>query len=372
MDVKIQYKIAIISIGIVTLGITGYAILLDGTDSQSTIKKYETPLQIIKAKNFELYKGEDTIILVDGAQRQISLTVDPGNDDDSSLFLPADRIIVFSSTHAAFIDRLGVADKIVGVTEGNSHNWYIDSIKSGLENKTIKDVGLSTSPNYDEIVALDPDVVILTGGAGLWEEHGKKLDELQIPYIVVSEWMEDDPLGKFEWIKVFSIITGTEDTAVELFDMVSEKTGTIFERVSESERPQVLWAGVFRGTAYVPRDNSCVGEIISLANADYVFKDLDGSGSAQISLEELLFRGKNADVLVYSSDFVNNTKDIISIHPLLSELGPIQNCNVYSFQPWYWQSVDKYDDYANDVAAIMHPELFSDYQLKQFKKVSCV
>lgn len=366
---KKQYKITMISIAVLALGIASYSVLQNDFSVQDSIKTYETSLEISKAKNFDLYKDEQKIVLVDGANRKIPLSYET---DGNSLRLPANRIIVFSSTHAAFIDRLGVADKIVGVTGGNNHDWYIDSIESGLKNGIIKDVGLSTIPNYDEIVALNPDVVILTGGAGLWEEHGKKLDELGIPFVVVSEWMEDDPLGKFEWIKVFSIITGTEDTAVSLFDGISEKTGAIFEMVSESEKPKVLWAGIFKGTAYVPRDNSYVGEIIRLANADYAFKELSGSGSAQISIEELLLRGKEADILVYSSDFVDTASDITSIHPLLSELGPIQNCNVYSFQPWYWQSVDKYDDYANDVAAIMHPELFSDYQLKQFKRVSCV
>jgi len=364
---KKQYKITVIMITIIVLGVTSYSSLQN--DFEDSIKKYETSLEITKAKHFEIYQDEQKIILVDGANRKISLSYETS---ENTLQTPANRIIIFSSTHAAFMDRLGVTDKIVGVTGGNSHEWYIDSIKSGLDNGAIKDVGLNTNPNYDEIVALDPDVVILTGGTGMWEDHGKKLDELEIPFIVISEWMEDDPLGKFEWIKVFSVITGTEDSAIVLFDTVSEKTRIVFEKVSESDKPQVLWAGVFRGTAYVPRDNSYVGEIIRLANADYAFKELSGSGSAQISIEELLFRGKDADILVYSSDFVDNTNDIISIHPLLSDLKPIQNCNVYSFQPWYWQSVDKYDDYANDIAAMIHPELFLDYQLKQFKKVSCV
>ncbi len=366
---KKQYKIIAIIVTAAILGTISYLDIYKEFGFENSIKKYEILLEISKAKNFEIYKDGQKIVIIDGASRKISLSYETNGN---SLQIPVNRIVIFSSTHAAFMDRLGVTNKIVGVTDGNNQDWYIDSIKSGLDSGTIKDVGLSTNPNYDEIVALDPDIVILTGGTGLWEDKGKKLDELGIPFVVVSEWMEDDPLGKFEWIKVFSIITGTEDSAVVLFDSIVEKTVAVFEKVSKSEKPQVLWAGVFGGTAYVPNNNSYAGEIIRLTNADYVFNDLSGSGSAQISIEELLFRGKDADILVYSSDFVDNTNDITDIHPLLSELGPIQKCNVYSFQPWYWQSVDKYDDYVNDVAAIMHPELFSDYQLKQFKKVSCV
>jgi len=359
---KIQSVIAIIAIVSVTLAVASYFVLLDNKPNDS--KTYQTSLTIVSAKKFQLYQDGNTTILVDGGNRKIPL--------NKILSEPADRIVVSSPTHAAFINRLGVADKIVGIAGANNHEWYIEKIKLNLEKGLIKDTGLGTNPNYDEIIALSPDVVILSGGIGMWEEQGKKLDELGIPYIVVSEWLENEPLGQFEWIKVFGLITGTHDKAWGIFEASSKKAENIVKAVSESKKPTVLWAGVFKGIVHVPRNNSYVGELVHLVNAEYAFRDLEGTGSAQISIEDLLVKGKGADILVYSGGFVNNTKEIIAVNPLLSELGPIKNCNVYRFEPWYWESVDRYEDYVNDVAAIAHPELFDNYQLKQFKKISCV
>ncbi|MFQ5782941.1 MAG: ABC transporter substrate-binding protein [Nitrosopumilus sp.] len=364
---KNQFKIIIVVISIIIVGSGIYSILQTDVNLQKTSKIDHKELGIKSATGFELYQNDEEIILVDGADRRVSFSSELKNN---SVTTPVNRIIVFSSTHAAFIDRLGVSEKIVGVAWGGTYDWYIDSIKERLKDGSIKDVGLSSNPNYDEIIALEPDLVLLSGGTGLWEEHGKKFDDLGISYIVISEWMEEDPLGQFEWIKAFSIITGKEKEAFEIFDQVNLKTAEIYSLVADSQKPKVLWAGIYKGTAYIPKENSYVGKTIRLANADYVLGDI--SNNSQISVEELLVRGKNADILVYSSDLINNVNDITSVNPLLAELGPIKNCNVFSYQPWHWQSIDKYDDYANDVAAIMHPDVFPDYQLKQFKKISCV
>lgn len=359
---KIQYVIAIIAIVSVTLAITSYFVLLES--GSNNVETHQTPLTIVSAKKFNLYQDDNTTILVDGGNRKIPL--------NQILPEPADRIVVSSSTHVAFINRLGMADKIVGIAGANTHEWYLEKIKLNIEKGLISDTGLGTNPNYDEIIALSPDIVILSGGTGMWEEQGKKFDELGIPYIVVSEWLENEPLGQFEWIKVFGLITGTQDKAWSIFEDASKKAETTVKIVSESKKLTILWAGVFKGIAHVPRNNSYVGELIHLVNAEYAFRELEGTGSAQISIEDLLVKGKDADVLVYSGGFVNNTKEIIAVNPLLAELGPIKNCNVYRYQPWHWESVDRYEDFVNDAAAIAHPELFDNYQLKQFKKVSCV
>lgn len=359
---KISYLIAVIAIIGTTLITVDYFVVSDS--KQDEIKTYQTSFNVVSAREFQIYGNNNTIILVDGGNRKISL--------NEILSEPPDRIIVTSSTHVAFINRLGMVDKIVGIAGANTQQWHIEKVRANIEHGMIKDIGQPTNPNYDEIIALRPDIVVLSGGTGMWEEQGKKLDELGIQYVVVSEWLENEPLGQFEWIKVFGLMTGAHEKAWDIFDDSSEKADDITKIVSYSEKPTVLWVGVFKGIAYVPKNESYVGELIRLVNADYVFADLKGTGSAQINIEELLSSGKDADVLVYSGGFFNNTKEIIAINPLLAELRPIKECNVYRFQPWHWESVDRYEEYVNDVAAITHPELFDDYQLKQFQKISCV
>jgi len=185
-------------------------------------------LELERAKNFQVsYIGEKKI-MVDGANRTLTLVPASEVRSKEEIGVPVSRMIIFSSTHAALIDRLGISDKIVGVAWGRNYEWYIDSIKDGLEKGRIKDVGLGNSPSYDQIVALEPDLVVLVGGAGLWEQHAKKLDEVGINYVVNSEWLEDDPLGRFEWIKFFSLFTNDEDKASAIYTETKNKTVRIY------------------------------------------------------------------------------------------------------------------------------------------------
>ncbi|MEO9294894.1 MAG: ABC transporter substrate-binding protein [Nitrososphaera sp.] len=388
---KFGLLVALVS---VVLGIGIVSITGAQNNKTTDVKQYRPVGQgdyVEYAKLFNVHYDGDRKVLTDGANRTLILQrseeTQPAADysghkiaavppayaesDDNTILIPAKRIIVFSSTHAAMMDRLGIADRIVGVAWGGGYEWYIDSIKDGLETGRIRDVGQGNNPNYDEIVALKPDLVVLVGGTGMWEDKARKLDELGIRYVVNSEWLESDPVARFEWIKFFAALTDDEEKATSVFDEVKAKVDDITERVEGLDKPNVAWAGVFKGTAYVPRTESYVGKLIEMTGGKYLFEDLPGTGSAQISMEELVARGSNAEVLIYSSTNTNSTSEITRESPLLAGMAAIKSCSVYAFEPWYWQTLDQLDDTVSDVATIMHPEAFPDYQLKQFKKLQC-
>lgn len=388
---KFGLLVALVSVvlGVGIVSITGVQ------DNKATdVKRYKPVGQgdyVEYAKLFSVHYDGDRKILTDGANRTLILqrsvetqlaadysgykiaAVPPAyaGSDDNTILIPAKRIIVFSSTHAAMMDRLGIADRIIGVAWGGGYEWYIDSIKDDLGTGRIRDVGQGNNPNYDEIVSLKPDLVVLVGGTGMWEDKARKLDELGIRYVVNSEWLESDPVARFEWIKFFAALTDDEEKATSVFDEVKAKVDNIAERVEGLDKPNVAWAGVFKGTVYVPRTESYVGKLIEMAGGKYMFEDLPGTGSAQISMEELVARGSNAEILIYSSTETNSTSEIILESPLLASMTAIKSCSVYAFEPWYWQRLDQLDDTVSDIAAIMHPEAFPDYQFKQFKKLQC-
>lgn len=347
------------------LSIVIFGIIVITIQEQKTDKTISYDSDIVHANHFQIYETNNGYILLDGAQRKIEI------DDKNSIHLPARRLVLFSSTHAAFLDKLNQTGKIVGIAWANSYDWYISSIKNGFADKSITDIGTANNPNYDVIASLRPDLVLLVGGLGMWETHAKKLDELGIDYVVVSEWMEEDTLGKFEWIKFFGILTGSYDLAKKIFDDELYYVKKISQKTIHNEKPSILWAGVFNGIAFVPRVQTYAVNAINEANANYVFSDLNGTGSSQLSLEELLVRGKNADILIYTSAFVNHTSQITSQYQTLAKLKPILQCSVYSFHPRYWQSADEYGMFAADMAAMAHPDVFPEHRLQLFQKAEC-
>ena len=352
----------VIVFALVVIGLLSYIWYFEQTNDIS-----QNDSNIIQhAKHFQIHKTDNGYVLVDGATRKLDI-----NYDRNSITIPAKRLVLFSSTHAAFLDSLNQTEKIVGVAWANSYDWYIPRMQNAFENETIKDIGTADNPSYDVITSLKPDLVVLVGGTGMWENHAKKLEEIGISYVVVSEWIEEEPLGKLEWIKFFGFLTGSQDIAEKIFEETKNKAEKIAEKTKSKEKPSILWAGVFNGIAFVPRTQTYAVNAIIDANANYVFSDLNGTGTATISLEELLVRAKNAQIMVYTSAFVNHTDQITSQYPVLAKSLPIQECNMYSFQPWYWQSTADYDLFAADMAAIAHPDTFPDHQLKLFQKAEC-
>jgi iron complex transport system substrate-binding protein len=356
-------KLYVILAGAICFVTVGTILFL--TLDQKTDAVLQNNSEINHAKHFQIYKINNKKILVDGAQRKLDVGI-------NSIKIPAERLVLFSSTHVAFLDKLNQTEKIVGIAWANTYDWYIPNIEKRFAEKTIVDIGTANNPNYDIITSLKPDLVFLVGGAGMWETHAKKLDEIGIDYVIVSEWMEEDPVGKFEWIKFFGFLTDSYDLAEKIFSDELNDAEKISQKTKNNEKPTVLWAGIFNGIAFVPRMQSYPANAVIDANANYVFLDLNGTGSAQISLEELLVRAKNAQIMVYSGAFLNHTDQIVSQYPILSKIRPIQECNVYSFQPWYWQATDEYGMFAADMAAIAHPDTFADYQLQLFKKAECI
>ena len=80
------------------------------------------------------------------------------------------------------------------------------------------DCGDGMAPNIERIIALNPDVMIMSpfensGGIG-------KLQQLNIPVVMAADYMEQSPLGRAEWMKLYGMLFGCEQTADSLFNVV--------------------------------------------------------------------------------------------------------------------------------------------------------
>ena len=61
--------------------------------------------------------------------------------------------------------------------------------------------------NYELLLGLKPDVVLLYGIGDAQTAVTDKLKELAIPYMYVGEYLEESPLGKAEWLVALSELT---------------------------------------------------------------------------------------------------------------------------------------------------------------------
>lgn len=312
----------------------------------------------------------DEIKKVTDAEGRVFLLIPDGQkppaqyNDIPVINTPVERVLLTSTTQAGLISPLDVWDRIAGVA-ASADQWHIDEIKEGLDNGSITYVGEAWSPDYEKISQLNPELVfVYTGEFGLHDMIAK-LDELQIPYVVVNDYLENDPRSEMEWIAFISTFFNKYDEALEYVEQARLRIDQIESNADGNEKPKVAWGFIFDGTAHVPNAGSHSAAMIRLAGGEYVFDDIgvELGGSAQISLEEFYIRAKDADVLIYSSilDFTPNIKAIIEAAPILEQIMPIRQGNVWAFTPDYFQMIHRRDDMIEDLASIFHPGEF-EYQ----------
>nr|WP_287070096.1 ABC transporter substrate-binding protein [Pyrobaculum sp.] len=272
---------------------------------------------------------------------------------------PVERAVYMSSTHVAMAYRLykeadnaGVLKSIVGIMWGKEYDWHLPEVAEMLKNGSIADVGPAYSPNYELIAKLKPDVVFVYFYPGPYgtESVIKKLEQLGIPYVVINEFQEGDPLGRAEWIKFIAAFYNLTSAAVGIFNGIENKWRGLVSLVADLDRPRVAWFIIYGGVLY-PAGAGAM-ELIRLAGGRYAYANY-----SRVDLEVVLKHKNDVDILVWSGYGVKTIDDIIKIEPRLKELRPVILGRVYAYSPAFYQLSNAYPEkLLEELVWIIHPE----------------
>jgi iron complex transport system substrate-binding protein len=262
---------------------------------------------------------------------------------------PARRVICMSSSHVAMLDALGCADCIVGVS-GKS---YI-STPSVAESSTIGDVGYDSNLNFELMVALEPDVVLLYGIAAESSSVTAKLRELKIPYIYLGDYTEGTPLGKAEWLVPLAEIVGCRERGERLFTEIATRYEALCEMLSRNPSSvRVMLNTPYQDVWYMPSDDSYIVRLIEDAGATYIYKGKNPTGGSRgISLEE-------AYRLVAEADVWLNVGQCNTLDELRSQVPQFMECRVVREGRIYNNNRRQTASGGSDFweSAIVHPDI---------------
>ena len=92
-------------------------------------------------------------------------------------------------------------------------------------------MGYEGNINYELLLSLDPDLVLLFGvnGASAMES---KLKELGIPFMYVGDYLEESPLGKAEWLVALSEVVGKRAKGEKVFADIPIRYNALKQKVS--------------------------------------------------------------------------------------------------------------------------------------------
>lgn len=287
----------------------------------------------------------------------------------------ARRIVAMSSTHIAMLDVIGETARVVGVSGMD----FISNDAVRSRRDSIGDVGYDGNVNYELLLSLQPDIILLygTNGASGMEP---KLKELGIPYVYIGEYLEDSALGKAEWIVVVAEIVGKRDEGIKAFSAIPERYNAIREKAANclkhSSRPKVMINLPYGDSWFMAPTGSYLVRLIEDAGGDYIYKKNNSNESRPIDLEE-------AFMLVSASDKwinVGQTRSLDELrknYPKFAATKPVLSGEVYNTTGRvaangandYWErGVVEPDVVLRDMVMIFHPEL-ADSDLVYYEKL---
>ncbi len=288
----------------------------------------------------------------------------PAGFEGQILVGEAKRIICMSSTQVAMLDAVGQVERTVGVLGRDfvSNPYVVE------HREQIADIGREGRIDYEQILALNPDIVLLFGlnGASPMEP---KLRELQIPFIYIGDYLENSPLGKAEWMVCVAEIMGKRDEGARRFAAIPQRYKALQKLVAEANitnKPKVMLNSPYRDSwVMAPRDGY-VAQLIADAGGDYIFADDDGSTRSQtIDIEQAFTLAHQADFWV-NLGTIANLAEFKAQLPKFSDIPCVLRGGVYNSNKKtnafggndYWESgVLQPDVVLRDLISIFHPDL---------------
>lgn len=293
--------------------------------------------------------------------------------DDYSIDIkssPIERVVCMSTSHIAYMSALGLEDKIVGVSGVKyiSNKKILDRVKNG----EIEDIGYEGSLNYEFLIRLKPDVVFTYGIVGENNIYINKIKELGINVIALGDYLEDHPLGKLEYLKLFGSIFNCSKKADSLYNEVKERYLSIKNLADKSAtRPKVLLNAPWKESWYIPGKENYMSVLIKDAGGEPIMSKAGERKSASYALEEVYQQSMTADYWLNPNQY-KSMDELKNSNPLFKNIPSLKSGKVYnnikretlSGGSDFWETgVIEPDVILNDLINILHPEFKSVKEL---------
>jgi iron complex transport system substrate-binding protein len=204
---------------------------------------------------------------------------------------PVQKVICMTTLQISNFIKLKATDRIVGMT--STHFLFNEQINEQLKEKKTTNIGIEGEFDPELILALDPDIILVSPFKRGGYETIRNLD---IPLISFLGYKESSPLGQAEWIKFTAMLLGVEEQADKQFEEIEKRYMELIALTESVEKKPVVMSGeLHSGNWYVVGGDSYLAQLFRDAGATYFMPNDNESGGFYVDFETVYSQGAHTD-----------------------------------------------------------------------------
>ena len=322
---------------------------------------YESEMELKYAQCFHVFYYNDGYALIDIKDDGQFLVVPEGKeapaDMDKSITViqkPVSRIYLAATSAMALFNAIDGLDSI-RLSGTQASGWYVDDAAQAMEDGKILFAGKYDEPDYELLINEDCDLAIESTMILHSPKVAEMIKELGIPVMVDHSSYESHPLGRTEWVKLYSVLLGKEKEAAAFFD----EQAKVIEDLSgftNTEKTVAYFYINTDGSAVVRTSDDYIPKMIEIAGGRYIFPDLkntEGTGSSvRLTMEEFYNQAVNADYLIYNASIdspITSIDDLLAKSDLFADFKAVKDGNVWCTGKQLYQATDIVGELIQDV-----------------------
>lgn len=322
---------------------------------------YESEMELKYAQCFHVFYYNDGYALIDIKDDGQFLVVPEGKeapaDMDKSITViqkPVSRIYLAATSAMALFNAIDGLDSI-RLSGTQASGWYVDDAAQAMEDGKILFAGKYDEPDYELLINEDCDLAIESTMILHSPKVAEMIKELGIPIMIDHSSYETHPLGRTEWVKLYSVLLGKEKEAEAFFDdqakVIEDLSG-----FTNTEKTVAYFYINTDGSAVVRTSDDYIPKMIEIAGGRYIFPDLkntEGTGSSvRLTMEEFYNQAVDADYLIYNASIdspITSIDDLLAKSDLFADFKAVKDGNVWCTGKQLYQATDIVGELIQDV-----------------------
>ena len=247
-----------------------------------------------------------------------------GSVDTLTVAEPMDRIICMSSSSVAALSAIGACDAVSAV----SGLRYVTD--RSIHERGVPDIGYENSLDYETILSINPDILVAYTVSGSEPQFISKLRSLGVRVLVLHDHLEQHPLARAEYVRLFGALTGRLAAADSVFNAVRDRYEALAASVNVRKPVKVLMNIPYGDAWYVPGADSYMSCLIRDAGGEVLGAEPGASHSRVVTMEQAYALSLDADIWL-NPGHCRTLGELMSFHHFFDRFGPLaQELPVYN------------------------------------------